>query len=634
MRACNRALASSLCLSLCLSLSLSLASAVLFYAGYFVWWPLIMVAPIPMSLAFLLAPSAGAAAAYALAGGFLVFRPLLHPLAAYGQEGVGLLSLWQACTLIPVAIGLWRGHRRAWSLAWLFPVLWSAAEVFRMLGIFGFPFSALALPCYEQRWMIQIADLGGMHLLSFALCLPGGAALQWMLAGKKSPCVACRLFLPVLLVWGLIGGYGAFRIQQVERELRPGPRVAVIQPDVPRVQGSISSYDPDLLLEELKAMSEESAFMSPQADLIVWPENILTIPLKNHEFIEQPFDKRMVPDSMSGDPAVLAALEQQWVRQQDFFREVAANFHSWTKTLGVPLLIGLKVSLPAAPDSLEPFHDYNAAQLYRAGGASDSERQFKMKLFPVGEILPGENHPFWRKVYQWPLLKGLAKRSARMTPGTQRNVFQVDPLDPDSARFVVGICSEILYPETSGVLLTSRRAGDQDGKAIDFLVSIANEGAFLRNRALLVTYSALPFRAVEGRMAIARSANTGISCFVDPSGRLHGHVRNDRGAYWSGRGVPEADAIARLLALRRAQGPEAAEDPQWAENVRQQMREIERLRAEASVSGFKVEPLRLTDRVSPFQRGGYWFRWLLLTAGILTVFGTWTFPKKQKPPDK
>jgi apolipoprotein N-acyltransferase len=65
-------------------------------------------------------------------------------------------------------------------------------------------------------------------------------------------------------------------------------------------------------------------------------------------------------------------------------------------------------------------------------------------------------------------------------------------------------------------------------KRIDWLVNISNDGWFVRfsnDRVLpsteLVQHTAIcAFRAVENRLAIIRSVNTGISCMIDTLGRI------------------------------------------------------------------------------------------------------------------
>ena len=65
-------------------------------------------------------------------------------------------------------------------------------------------------------------------------------------------------------------------------------------------------------------------------------------------------------------------------------------------------------------------------------------------------------------------------------------------------------------------------------KQIDWLVNISNDGWFVRFKGQKVHPSTeLPqhaavcvFRAVENRLAVVRSVNTGISCLIDSLGRI------------------------------------------------------------------------------------------------------------------
>jgi apolipoprotein N-acyltransferase len=73
-----------------------------------------------------------------------------------------------------------------------------------------------------------------------------------------------------------------------------------------------------------------------------------------------------------------------------------------------------------------------------------------------------------------------------------------------------------------------------DRKRIDWLVNISNDGWFVRfkkGRVLPSTElaqhaSICAFRAVENRLAVVRSVNTGMSCMIDTLGRIRDGYRS------------------------------------------------------------------------------------------------------------
>lgn len=591
------------------------ALASLLFLGYlYGWWPCAVVATAVLSILFCQAQSQREAVFAALVGGYIAWRPYQDSLSAYGQVGVNLLVVWQAITLIPVALSLRWGWRRGLRMVWFFPLVWIGGEYLRMLGPIGFPFGALAIPAHEQLWLIQIAEIGGLHMVSAVIAMGSGLLLDAWSAGRAGkrydwPRLGVSA-LSVGCVLALVLGYGILRIEQIERSLVPGPQVAVIQPDVPLDYRSNSDYDGDVLLAELKAMSEAAAQSEPRPQLIVWPEGIRSWELLNPEYYEQPFaDSLFAGTALPAKDMSREERVRRWDDHREGIRRENAALQAWVDQLGIPLLFGQGLQIPQNVDGQPVFAKYNGARLLRPGGSKPAERQLKVRLFPGGEYVPLDRERLRAWLSSTYLIDWLDSIND-LQPGTFRERFPLVE-GADSESFHVSICAEILDPESAAVF-------DHPEEPF-FHVSIANEGTFQRRTAQLITYMTLPFRAIEARRGIARSANTGISGFVSPTGAHYARVRNAGGAYWTGLGYPEKEALETFRAI--TQQPETdLSDPMVRVQLATLTEQISALRAEAGVSGYSVARVDSAPVVTVYQRLGDWFpRLALLGLGATTL---------------
>jgi apolipoprotein N-acyltransferase len=80
-------------------------------------------------------------------------------------------------------------------------------------------------------------------------------------------------------------------------------------------------------------------------------------------------------------------------------------------------------------------------------------------------------------------------------------------------KFGVLICYESIFPAQSRAL---RRNG------ADVILNITNDAWFGRSIAPWQHEAHMTLRAIENRVGVVRSANTGISSYIDPLGRIHG----------------------------------------------------------------------------------------------------------------
>jgi apolipoprotein N-acyltransferase len=176
-----------------------------------------------------------------------------------------------------------------------------------------------------------------------------------------------------------------------------------------------------------------------------------------------------------------------------------ANEKFSSKVLDVASRTGnfLLFGSPAFQFYQERFLLYNSAFFLDPQGRNVGEYR-KIHLVPFGEYVP------LRGILKF--LGPLIEMVGDFGEGTEYTVFTMP-----QGRFSVAICFEIIF----GDLV---RRYFKNGA--EFLINITNDAWFGKSAASYQHLAIVVFRAVENHAWIVRAANTGISGFIEPTGKI------------------------------------------------------------------------------------------------------------------
>lgn len=345
----------------------------------------------------------------------------------------------------------------------LLPVVWTTSElVINYMSDLAFPWLPLGLAASRVPVLAQMADLSGVRGVSFWMAATNGLLVDaWLLRVQRRAVVVRAAAVLVLLA--AVAGYGTWRMRSVPLvDVAP---MAIVQPNIPQEE-KWQEENRDQIVTILASLTREGA-ASGAPRLIVWPEVAL-------------------PGYLAQNP--------HWA---DTLRVLASS-------TGVPILFGiLDVEFMPAMRANEPqdYEVYNAAMTTDSLGAIVPRQPYRKEfLVPVVERVPFLN-PDW--------FSGL-KYFGGFGRGKDQPPFRYAFGDAG-----VLICYESIFPQLSREY---RRNG------AEFLVNITNDAWFGRSIAPHQHEAHLAFRAIENRLGIIRSANTGISGYIDPLGRFHGET--------------------------------------------------------------------------------------------------------------
>jgi apolipoprotein N-acyltransferase len=166
-------------------------------------------------------------------------------------------------------------------------------------------------------------------------------------------------------------------------------------------------------------------------------------------------------------------------------------------TLAEDLEMSLLLGFPDYEELDGQFRFFNSALFVTPAGGRIAEYR-KIHLVPFGEMIPFED--------RIEILRRIDLGEGDFSPGDEYTVFELDTL-----KFAVAICFESIYPDLVRGFVR-RGAG--------FIVNITNDEWFGPSLGPYQHAQMAVMRAVEFRVGLARCANTGISMFVDPYGRI------------------------------------------------------------------------------------------------------------------
>ena len=394
------------------------------------------------------------------------------PLAA-SYPVMGLLAAYLGIYVAVYAWGAARLLRTIPRLAFLAaPFLWVTLELVRTHLFSGLPWGLLGYSQYRWLPVIQFADHAGIYGVSFLIVLVNGALFEiaaWAVARLRGRTVPVPWLTPgvAIVATAVCLWYGQAQLEPEAGEAARSVGIGLVQANIDQAKKWDAAYRREAMDRHARLSGIAATQGASKNDLIIWPE---------------------------------AATPFFFELEQDYRDEIL----SLVRSHDIPLLFG-SPALRRYPNG-RPYLMNSAYLMAQYGPVG---RYDKQHLVPFGEYIPLHSSVLF---FLDKLVEGIGDFEA----GQVATVLTLPgkPRTPDAtglAKFGVVICYEVIFPDL---------VREFAAHGADFMVTITNDAWFGQSAAPYQHFGMVVLRAVENRRAFARAANTGISGFIDPHGRI------------------------------------------------------------------------------------------------------------------
>lgn len=350
-------------------------------------------------------------------------------------------------------------------------LIWVAYEFIKMQGFLGYAYGVIGFSQYLFLPLARLSSITGVWGVSLIVVFPSTLLAGGLKNGIKGFLSYLRRMRAAAIIWAaVLAGVVIFGLAvKADLDSVPKWKMALVQQNVDPWRGGNKTYAKTL--EILTRLSRRALVEDPSVDIVVWSETSFVPAIDWHT--------RYRTDRVAFG--------------------LVKELREFLSSQPVPYLVGNDDGQLSKDEKGRDIRvDYNAAILFENGEIIDTYRKLHLvpftEDFPYQESLPG--------IYNW-----LKEADTHFwEKGTEYTVFE-----SGGVRFSTLICFE----DTFGYL-----ARQFVRRGADMLVNMTNDSWSNAVACEMQHMSIALFRALENRRTLVRSTNGGITCIIDPNGRI------------------------------------------------------------------------------------------------------------------
>ena len=360
------------------------------------------------------------------------------------------------------------------------PFVWVSLEYLRSnLSFLALPWNLIAHSQHNFPIVIQISSFTGAYGVSFLIVLANSAMAAVILkfsekyktnwqAGLTRITSGSTIALVITAI--CIAGFSLIYGHRILTKAPNGEKVtlSILQGNIDREMKKDPKRHAAFIMQRYSLLTRQAARDNP--DLILWPE-------------------AATPGSALKNLTLYNEIVNL-IREADTYFLIGSS--EYPKFIRNP--------------SMKPKGLGNTAIFFKPDGKLIGQ-YLKIHLVPFGEQIPFET------TIPWPRFIVPEGKKSWEVPGNEFTLF-----DLEGHKFGAVICWEVVFPDLFRTLVNN---------GAKFMINLTNEGWFGNSAAPYQLAAVNVFRAVENRVFVARAANNGISCFIDPFGRITGKVKKE-----------------------------------------------------------------------------------------------------------
>lgn len=396
-------------------------------------------------------------------------------------------------------------NRPVFQVFW-FAAVYTAYEWFKSSGFLGYPWGTISSCMFRARIFMQLSAITGTYGITFltvffSALIAEGITLTTTLKTNPNHKAVSYVFINCAKCWVVLFGltmiYGVCQYAVKRTPEKKLTSILVQQNEDPWLSGSDKHtilLSEELAQEKLDLLKEEEK----QVDLIVLSEGALKSPY---------------PDAKE--------------HYKDF--PVANPFVPFIKKAGVPLLTGGSYIQRYTDGDIEY---YNAALMFDKHG--DFRGYYgKNHLVPFAEAIPFMEYPAVKDI-----MEKLIGISAGWTPGKQYTLFEIPgqwyerpvPVTSRTINLLQNYSEQKIEENQPPVVRISTPICFDDSftdimrplwkNGTEVFMNITDDSWSLKKSSEIQHFVIASYRAIEYRTTLVRSTNAGLTCVLDPAGKV------------------------------------------------------------------------------------------------------------------